>query len=211
MIHPKCRAIHLPWAFLAAAVATCILAVPVHAQDGRSAAWTQQKFRFTVLGFQTRYSCFGLHDTIRRILLDLGARRSDLEVDEVDCGLRRPPSIEASFWVLEPIAPDAPKVLNGAVATVTAHFQEVEVRFGRGGLEISACELAHQVVRQIVPYFTARNARFDPDCVENQIGTAAFALRADVLMPDGAGAPARRTIAPISGKIARRTREERRL
>jgi hypothetical protein len=62
-----------------------------------TAAWTQQKFDFTALGFQSRYSCFGLTDYIKRILLELGARKDDLVVGEVGCGFGTPPSVRANF------------------------------------------------------------------------------------------------------------------
>lgn len=180
---------------LTAAVA---LGTPVASAQGpgsaQTAAWTQQKFRFAALGFQSRYTCYGLRTYIRQILVELGAREDDLNVHEVSCSRRHPASVAASFWMLEPVP--------GARANaVPAHWETVRIRFGGtagvgGGLgpDLGGCELAHQAMQQILPYFTARNAAFDPDCNEHHFIGNEYVLRADVLKPDRAsrnGTPGR--------------------
>jgi hypothetical protein len=148
------------------------------AQDDQTAAWTQQKFTFVVLGFQTRHTCFGLRTYIRNILLELGARREDLNVHEVACSQNNPPSVAASFWMLEPV----PRAHTNAVP---AHWDSVQVQFPSGtGPDLSGCELAHQAMARIMPYFTVRNAAFDPDCTQHAVNGAVYALRAEVLKPD---------------------------
>jgi hypothetical protein len=62
------------------------------------------------------------------------------------------------------------------------------VEFPAGtGPDLSGCELAHQAMAQILPYFTARNAAFDPDCTGHAINGAAYAVPAEVLKPGTAG------------------------
>ncbi len=163
-------------------------AAPVAAQPAAGAglpatgAWTQQKFLFSLLGFQSRYSCYALRDYVKRILLALGARAQDLDVHAVDCGLRHPPSVAASFWQLRPLAADSARRSGRIVVPV--HWQEVTVPFvspGHGQPDLSGCELAHEVVQRVMPYFVVRGARFDPDCVENRPLLLPLALRAQVL------------------------------
>jgi|HubBroStandDraft_1064217.scaffolds.fasta_scaffold324798_1 hypothetical protein len=179
-------------ALLLALSIVCGLAVqatiPAQAQT-LTAAWTQQKFGFTVLGFQSRYTCFGLSDYIERILLKLGARKEDLVVGELGCDFAPPPSVRASFWQLRPLSPNTAHHSSGAVQPVQAHWEEVRVSFddaGQGGPDLSGCELAHQAIERIMPYFVVRNARFDPDCREHSSTPGRYALRAEVLLPGAA-------------------------
>ena len=41
---------------------------------GQSAVWTQKEFQFVYQGFTTKYSCDGLRDKMRTVVLELGAR-----------------------------------------------------------------------------------------------------------------------------------------
>src|SRR6202021_3676646 len=76
---------------------------------GQSAVWTQKEFKFTYQGFTTKYSCDGLHDKMRRILLEFGARKQDLKIGEWGCsgrsGLPDPfPGVIVKMSVLVPTA-----------------------------------------------------------------------------------------------------------
>lgn len=172
-------------ALLALAMAVAAMTVAsatAAAQDELTAAWTQQKFTFVQLGFQTRYTCYGLRTYIKSLLLQLGARPEDLNVHEVSCSRNTPPSVAASFWMLEPIP-------GARVNAVPAHWQTVHIPLTptATGPDLSGCELAHQTVKRILPYFTTRGAAFDPDCTEHSINGRSYALQAQVLMP-GTGA-----------------------
>src|SRR5215467_14954938 len=48
------------------------------------AVWTPKELRFVYMGFTSHYSCDGLADKMRSIVLQLGAR-SDLKVRNVPC------------------------------------------------------------------------------------------------------------------------------
>lgn len=147
-------------------------------QGGLTAAWTQQKLTFVVLGFQSRYTCYGLRSYIKNILVELGARQEDINVHEVVCSLHHPPAVAASFWMLEPVSGDT-------ASAVPVHWESVRVRFGGGaGPDLGGCELAHQAAAQILPYFAARNAGFAPDCTEHVPAGTPYELHAQVLKPD---------------------------
>src|SRR5271154_237558 len=74
--------------WLAAGIAT-MFALPGWAgvADGdnpRKAVWKEQQLTFYYAGRTARYSCQGLRDKVRSLLLDLGARR-DLKVSVLAC------------------------------------------------------------------------------------------------------------------------------
>lgn len=147
-----------------------------------TAQWTKKKLDFTYLGFTTHYSCQGLRDEVHQVLLELGARRSDLNVHEVGCtqSIGRPepaPSVRGTFFVLEP----AP---NSTGQTVEAAWQRVDVRLGREGLDAAGqCELIEQVKQKILPLFSTRNVAFRQDCVPHQLTPNGSSLSVEVLKP----------------------------
>src|SRR6516162_2607514 len=49
------------------------------------AKWTVKKLRFVYMGFTTKFSCDGLQSKVRDVLLQLGARKSDLQVHQYGC------------------------------------------------------------------------------------------------------------------------------
>src|SRR5271163_1015139 len=53
------------------------------------AVWKEQRLEFSYMGRTARYSCQGLRDKMRSLLLDLGARR-DLEVSLYACDESEP-------------------------------------------------------------------------------------------------------------------------
>src|SRR5690349_4550812 len=71
---------------LTAAVAAAFLSSAWAAQTTteQSAVWTPKQVTFVYQGFTTRYSCDGLRDKLRDLLLKLGARK-DLQVEETAC------------------------------------------------------------------------------------------------------------------------------
>ncbi len=152
------------------------------------ARWVQRKISFTYSGFTTHYSCDGLVDKVRGVLLELGARRSDLKVHENGCTARlgEPtpfPGVAGTFSVLEPVSPAQAYSPNGAGGVVLAHWQPVNVRFDHSASDMAAqCELLEQVKQRIVPLFPARNIDFQSNCVPHEL-TAGSSLRVEVLMP----------------------------
>src|SRR5580698_10464283 len=79
---------------LLASAAACGSAA-VHAEDTPgvpalsvappAAHWVQRKLDYTYMGFTTKYSCDGLRDNVRQVLLALGARRKDLKIQSTGC------------------------------------------------------------------------------------------------------------------------------
>jgi len=148
------------------------------------AIWTPKQLRFVYSGFTTKYSCDGLREKMRSVLLKLGARKEDLEVNSAGCpGLGEPttfPTVDIRMNVLQP-APAPPPGANAPPA-VAAHWQLVDLARYHDPLRAAGdCELIEQIHQRIVPLFTTRNVEFHSNCVPNQLQLGTV-LKAEVLM-----------------------------
>jgi len=155
-------------------------------ESGVQAIWKEKKVTFTYMGFTAKYSCDGLRDRMKEVLLQLGAR-SDLKVYARGCsnGFGRPtpfPGVSGTINVLEPLgdsapAPDAPPV--------AAHWSNVEIRPKGDPLKAAGeCELTEQIKESILPLFSTRNVVYSSTCVPNQLQVGGTKLSADVLIAD---------------------------
>jgi hypothetical protein len=172
---------------------------PVTDPNPVSARWATKKIDFVYMGFTAHYSCDGLLDKVRPVLLQLGARKQDLSVHERGCTaqLGRPdpfPGVAGTFSVLEPAAAAGatPSPANPG-EPVAAHWKHVRVKVAYGvenALDTAGqCELIEQIKYHILPLFTTQNVKYRSSCIPHdlQLGTM---LEADVLMPDAKpGAP----------------------
>jgi hypothetical protein len=157
------------------------------ASAAQSAAWTQKQLTFDYFGFTSKYSCDGLRDRMRSILLTLGAR-PDLKVQEAGCirwaGPDPFPGVRITMSVLQPAA------ANAGQADVAAHWKRVDLVSNLDPLDAAGqCELIEQVKQHVLPLFVTRNVDYSATCVPNQLFIGDTRLRADVLVAD-APAPA---------------------
>ena len=162
------------------------------------AVWTPKELRFTYMGFTSHYSCDGLADKMRSILLQLGAR-PDLRIREIPCSgsLGRPtefPGVTVNMNVLVPW--DATSA-NATVTPVPAHWKTVELSTDRDPLrEAGDCELIEQVKAHVLPLFSARNVDYRSTCVPNQLQIGGTRLKSEVLLADEQQAPGANPSAP---------------
>ena len=162
------------------------------------AVWTPKELRFTYMGFTSHYSCDGLADKMRSILLQLGAR-PDLRIRQMPCsgGPGRPtefPGVTVNMNVLVPW--DATSA-NATVTPVPAHWKMVELSTERDPLrEAGDCELIEQVKAHVLPLFSARNVDYRSTCVPNQLQIGGTRLKAEVLISDEQQTPAAKPSAP---------------
>jgi len=151
------------------------------------AVWTPKELRFTFMGFTSHYSCDGLADKMRSIVLQLGARSSDLKVREIPCSGSpgRPtefPGVTVNMNVLTPW--DAASA-NAAATPVPAHWKLVEISTDRDPLrEAGDCELIEQVKTRVLPLFTTRNVEYRSTCIPHELQIGGTVLKAEVLIAD---------------------------
>jgi len=146
------------------------------------AAWTPKELGFTYqTGFTTKYSCDGLRDRMRKLLIKLGARE-DLQVDILGCVQQGPdllPGVRVKMSVLEP----AREWVIGR--TVPAQWKHVDLLADRDAVSASAdCELIRQIKEQVLPLFATRNVDYSARCEKNHLVVGGTRLTADVLVPD---------------------------
>jgi hypothetical protein len=180
-------------AFWVTAGVGLLLALPLWAADPVvggpfPAVWKEQHLEFSYMGRTARYSCQGLRDKMRSLLLDLGARR-DLQVALLGCDESAPlgrgyigPRLSLTFS--SPALPDpGAKVLHaGDLAAVDASYEPFTLTsdaFRNYG--VGDCELVEEFAREILPRLSARNVKQDITCVPYQASGSRFLVRGEIL------------------------------
>ncbi len=156
----------------------------------RAAVWKVQRVEFFYVGRTSRYSCDGLRDKVRAMLIDLGARR-DPSVTAIGCsgydrlssgpaGLR----LKIEFVSAALPEPGARPMRLGDLAAVDARFQPFRIASDAfRNMGIGDCELVQQFSQQILPKFTVRGVSLDVVCVPYQPGSSRFLVRDEILRP----------------------------
>jgi hypothetical protein len=169
-------------------------AVPVWPADSDTgnpvpAVWKEQHLSFLYMGRTSLYSCDGLRDKVRALLLDLGARR-DIRVAAIGCeDSAARVRLESSGSSLDivvstPALPDAAaKPLHpGDLAAVDARFEAFTITSDPfRNMGSADCELVEEFARQILPKLTTRGLQQDIACVSFQQGGGRFLIRGKIL------------------------------
>jgi hypothetical protein len=148
------------------------------------AGWVPREFRYTYMGFTAKYSCDGLSDRIRAVLLLLGARKQDLKVNTTGCstgfGQVTPfPGVTVKMSVLEPLGANSPPGIEPVAAT----WRNVDLARREPLAAAGDCELTEQIKQSILPLFTTRSVEYTSTCVPHQLTPGGTTLKADVLVP----------------------------
>lgn len=154
------------------------------------AVWKEQRMDFSYMGRTARYSCQGLRDKMRSLLLDLGARR-DLKVSLWACDESAPlrrgylgPRLSLVFSSAQLPDPSAKPLHPGDLSPVQARFESFILTsdaFKNYG--VGDCELIEEFARDILPHFAARNVTRDITCVPYQASGSHFVVRGEILRP----------------------------
>ena len=174
--------------------AAAVLLVGTAKADNSAAAtadgsWQRHKVSFQFLGFTSTYSCDGLADKLKVLLLAAGAR-ADAKSWPGACasGFGRPDKFaraELTFYTLSPLEPTAPadpKPVKGSwrpVAFSTNSPRE---------LQIGDCELVEQFVNQVLPQFKTQNVMNSTSCVPHQQSGSTINLKFESFSAVPAGA-----------------------
>jgi hypothetical protein len=155
---------------------------PVAAADIVPGTWQHHQITMSYYGITSQYSCDGLEEHVRGILLHLGARK-DAKVNASGCP--RGPEIPGhsawiriDFYTLQPADPAS------AAQTVRAYWAPRELRPQRpyfmGGGD---CELVQQMKDLISQSFALRDVTYRTDCVPHEIVLDGYAVSGEALVP----------------------------
>jgi len=155
------------------------------AGSGReSAVWAPKELDFAYQGFTTKYSCEGLQERMRDVLLILGAR-PDLRVRGYGC--TRPVGPDPLAGVSIRMSVLQPAGEQGGPA-VPVHWQKVDLLTGfyeRDPVGAAAdCELIGQIKQKVLPLFATRNVDYRATCEAHQLVPGGTRLKAEVLVAD---------------------------
>jgi hypothetical protein len=141
-------------------------------------AWQHHQVKFNYYGITALYSCDGLENNIRALLLHLGARK-DAKVSARGCPNGpsipgRNAIIDADFFTLSPS--------SDATGTVQAQWTPVLVSpthpyFMSNG----DCELIDEMKDLISKNFSLREVNYRTDCVPHQMNIDDFTIKAQAL------------------------------
>jgi len=155
------------------------------AGSGReSAVWAPKELNFAYQGFTTKYSCDGLQERMRDVLLKLGAR-PDIQVRGFGCTRPVGPdpfaSVSIKMNVLQPAGQ------QGGPA-VPVHWQRVDLLTGlykHDPVDAAAdCELIGQIKQKVLPLFATRNVDYSSTCELRHLLVGGTRLKAEVLVAD---------------------------
>ena len=161
---------------------------------GARAVWKAQRVDFLYVGRTSRYSCDGLRDKVRAMLVDLGARR-DPSVVALGCvgydrGSSDPVALRLKIEFVSPAWAAAASLLRADdAAAVDARFQPFRIASDAfRNMGIGDCELVQQFSQQILPKLTVRAVSQDIVCVPYQPSESRFLVRGEILkaLPPGA-------------------------
>jgi hypothetical protein len=151
----------------ACAVSSTSSAAQAQAPAHEPGIWQKHQYSFVYMGFTSTYSCDGLADKLKLLLLSAGARAdSTSRAGACSSGYGHPDKFaraELTFYTLEPAgsSTSSPPV-DGMWHAVT-----IGARSPRD-LAAGDCELVEQFSAKVLPMFAARNIEPRTACIPHQ-------------------------------------------
>jgi hypothetical protein len=154
-----------------------------------AAVWSEQHLRFFYMGRTSRYSCDGLRDKVRAMLLDLGARR-DLTITALGCegaaARARLGSLGPSLNIVVSTpalpVPNQKPLHPGDLGKVVARFEAFTITSDAfRNMGMADCELVDEFAHQILPKLVTRHLKQDITCVPFQESGGRFLVRGEIL------------------------------
>lgn len=139
--------------------------------------WQKHEYSFAFMGFTSTYSCDGLADKLKILLIAAGAR-ADLKARAGACpsGFGRPDKFaraDLTFYTLGPpgSGPGDAKTVDGTWLPVAISRRQPR-ELGTGD-----CELVEQFRSGVLPMFTTRNVESHITCVPHQLSGSVIDLK----------------------------------
>ncbi|MDP9088619.1 MAG: hypothetical protein M3O26_07750 [Pseudomonadota bacterium] len=142
--------------------------------------WTQHEYSFVSMGFTSTYSCDGLADILKQLLIAAGAR-ADAKAQPGGCaeGFGRPASLARANLIFYTLSPDTSQASEGQKIQGIWRPVAFAVRTPRQ-LMLGHCELVEQFRAQVLQLFTTRNLVDKTSCVPHQDSGSVVDLKFEV-------------------------------
>lgn len=159
-------------------------AVAAFADAGNSepSVWEHHEANTSFFGLTSSFTCSGLEDTVKRVLLYFGAR-PDLKV-HASCPDRVAPVtsavVKTDFYSLQPAS-------SGASDTVSGHWVPIDLGPGPQHphfMGYSECELLDQFKAVLSKDFSFRGLNYHALCIPNSVSPQNFRVQGQVLKPE---------------------------
>jgi hypothetical protein len=130
--------------------------------------WQKHQYSFAFMGFTTTYSCDGLADKLKRLLLAAGARK-DVKSQPGACAspFGRPDKFARADLTFYTLAPGTEQAADAQAVAGTWRSVTFAARSPRE-LATGDCELVEQFKTNVLPMFTIRNLNNQTTCVPHQ-------------------------------------------
>jgi hypothetical protein len=161
-------------------------------------AWQEHRYSFVYMGFTSTYSCDGLADKLKLLLVAAGAR-GDAKVSPGACasGFGQPDKFaraELTFHTLVPDAQGGPGS-SGAPSATAGAWRPVSIsNYRPRELRTGDCELVEQFKSNVLPLLSARNVENHTTCVPHQDSGSQIDLKFETFaaLPQPAAATTRK-------------------
>ena len=143
--------------------------------------WVKHDTAFQFQGFTTTYSCDGLADKLRILLVAAGAR-GDAKATAGACSsaFGRPDKFARARLMFYTLAPSPSTA--GASVPVNGVWRSVAIAdHSPRELRLGDCELVEQFRDKVLPMFQTRNVESRMTCVPNQLSGSVIRLNFEVL------------------------------
>ncbi len=144
--------------------------------------WAEHKYSFAYLGFTSTYSCDGLADKLKVLLLAAGAR-PDVKSTPGACAAQfgRPDKFaraDLTFYTLVPdTAAKTPDPKTPGAKPVDGVWRSVTLQpHAPRQLAVGDCELVEQFRDSVLPMFATRNVDSHTTCIPHQESGSTLAL-----------------------------------
>ena len=172
-------------ALLAALPALATSATTAGATPGApvAAQWQKHEAKFDYHGFTSYYTCDGLEDKVRQILLHFGARKG-AKVRATGCpyGGDKP---SPTAWVTVEFESLGEAGKDAGAGTVAASWQTVELRPRQpSSMGDGECEIVEQLKPIIKAGFALQDLDYRASCIPHQITLGDYGVSGKVLKPN---------------------------
>jgi hypothetical protein len=168
-------------ALVPAILCSILATAPAFADTPATCVWQKHQYSFSFMGFTSTYSCDGLADKLKILLVAAGAR-GDAKANGGACanGFGRPDKLARADLTFYTLAPPTGDPADGT--PVAAKWLPVELRARKPReLGLGDCELVDQFRTSVLPMFTTRNIDNHTTCVPHQDSGSLIGLKFESL------------------------------